>query len=46
MDLEAFCAVLGWVEDPYSSEKFREFQDLARALSRFDDTTLGRLAAS
>ena len=43
MNLSAFCEVLGWTEDDYAAEKFRDFQELARLLGRFDAKTLTAL---
>jgi hypothetical protein len=46
MNLVTFCAVLDWEQDSYAEQKFREFQDLANALARFDDHTLSTLIAA
>lgn len=43
MNLDAFCDALDWEVDDYAADKFRDFQELARLLGRFDTTTLTAL---
>lgn len=43
MNLVRFCEALGWPEDDYAKDKFRDFQELARLLGRFDNSTLAAL---
>jgi hypothetical protein len=40
MNFHRFCEVIGNEEDDYAKDKFRDFQQLARLLGRFDDHTL------
>lgn len=39
-NLTRFCQLLDWQEDEYAADKFRDFQQAARLLGRFDNTTL------
>jgi hypothetical protein len=43
MNLTAFCATLGWEADDYAEDKFREFQQAARLLGRFDNASVTAL---
>jgi len=36
----AFCALIGNVQDSYAEGKYRDFQQIARLLGRFDDNVL------
>jgi len=45
-NLSRFCEVLGWPEDDYAEAKFRDFQQAARLLGRFDNDVLTRLSAA
>lgn len=46
MNLDMFCDALEWEVDDYAREKFRDFQELARLLGRFDVGTLTALLRS
>lgn len=45
MNLARFCQALGWEQDDYAAAKFRDFQQAARLLGRFDNNVLSILAA-
>lgn len=45
-NLDRFLNALDWTEDTYTTDKFRQFQELARALGNFDDTLLERIIVS